>query len=186
MHYPAYTQMTQTDIPNYFTYAQKFVRPEHVFLDRASFPNYLHTVAGSVRRRDWNSLLAVEPNGIGTQGWAVMTITGGGQQMECHDACKQCSTALSISTLAPACKAPAFPGRSMLLRSGRGATSFATLNAINHIHNTPVDEHVLNSATFAADAKQRQIAAVSCCSRPQSEYSAEQHLHEKGYGVPTE
>ena len=44
-----YTQMTETDIPNYFTYAKKFVLADRMFssLTGPSFPNHLYTVAAT-------------------------------------------------------------------------------------------------------------------------------------------
>ena len=45
--YLCLTQLTQQDIPNYFTYAQNFVLADQMFssLQGSSFPNHLYTVA---------------------------------------------------------------------------------------------------------------------------------------------
>src|SRR5208337_1721682 len=46
--YLAFTQMSPNDIPNYWTYAQKFVLADAMFssLHGPSFPNHLYTIAG--------------------------------------------------------------------------------------------------------------------------------------------
>src|SRR5208283_1586285 len=43
------SQLTQQDIPNYYSYAQNFVLADHAFssLHGESFPNHLYTIAAS-------------------------------------------------------------------------------------------------------------------------------------------
>jgi phospholipase C len=70
--YLAFTQMGQQDIPNYWTYAQKFVLADAMFssLHGPSLPNHLYTIAGQS-----NNVVSI-PNLIDptSQGWGCDSV----------------------------------------------------------------------------------------------------------------
>ena len=173
--YLAYTQMTQTDIPNYFTYAQKFVLADKMFssIRANSFPNHLYTVAAQSGGVIGIPFSPVEPNGIGTQGWGCdddPTVVV--QQMDADDDVSNVRPCFDFPTLADSLQSAGISWAFYAPPFGTRGYQFSTLNAISHIRNTSLwTQHVPNSANFVSDAKNGRLPAVSwLVAGPQSEH----------------
>ena len=124
--YLAYTQMTQTDIPNYFTYAQKFVLADKMFssIRANSFPNHLYTVAAQSGGVIGIPFSPVEPNGIGTQGWGCdddPTVVV--QQMDADDDVSNVRPCFDFPTLADSLQSAGISWSFYAPRSALGAIS---------------------------------------------------------------
>ena len=171
----AYTQMSQTDIPNYFWYASHFVLADRMFssLHANSFPNHLYTVAAQSGGVIGIPFSPVEPNGIGNQGWGCdddPTVVV--QQMDAEGDVSNVKPCFDFPTLADSLESAGIAWTFYAPPPATRGYQFSTLNAINHIRNTSLwTTHVLNSTTFAADARNGNLPAVSwLVAGPQSEH----------------
>lgn len=171
----SYTQMTQSDIPNYFTYASKFVLADRMFssIRANSFPNHLYTVAAQSGGVIGIPFSPVEPNGIGTQGWGCdddPTVVV--QQMDADDDVSNVRPCFDFPTLADSLQSAGISWTFYAPPFGTKGYQFSTFNAINHIRNTSLwTQHVLNSSNFASDARNGKLPAVSwLVAGPQSEH----------------
>jgi phospholipase C len=173
--YLAYTQMSQADIPNYFTYASKFVLADKMFssIRSNSFPNHLYTVAAQSGGVIGIPFSPVEPNGIGFQGWGCdddPTVVV--QQMDADDDVSNVRPCFDFHTLADSLQSAGITWKFYAPPFGTRGYQFSTLNAINHIRNTAMwTQHVVNSTNFVSDAKNGRLPAVSwLVTGPQSEH----------------
>ena len=151
----SYTQLTASDIPNYYTYAQQFVLADHMFssLHGPSFPNHLYTIASQSGGAIDN------PNGAwgcdATAGTTVPVLKSDGtigSVFPCFD----------FPTLADGLQAANISWKYYASGQGEEGYIWSAFNAINHIRNTPLwAEHVLSDKQFATDAMNGQLPAVS-------------------------
>ncbi len=159
--YLGFTQLQQSDIPNYWKYAQNFVLADNMFsaLNGASFPNHLYTIAaqsGGV----WNNTLQINGHG---QLWGC----------DANPATQVPVLALNLVVTKPF---PCFDFQTLAdLLDGAGLTwafyappvgtagyVFSTYDAINHIRNTALwKEHVFLDTQFASDAKAGKLPNVA-------------------------
>jgi phospholipase C len=160
--YLNFEQLHQSDIPNYWTYAQNFVLADNMFssLNGASFPNHLYTIAaqsGGV----WNNTLQI--NGQG-QLWGcdanpltqVPVLAEGTLIVTKPFPC------FNFETLADLLDGAGISWKFYAPPAGTAGYVFSTYDAISHIRNTSLwTEHVVNQTEFAADAAAGNLPAVS-------------------------
>jgi phospholipase C/archaellum component FlaF (FlaF/FlaG flagellin family) len=153
-----YTQLQQSDIPNYFAYANNFVLADQAFssMSGASFPNHLYTVAatsGGVIGNPANSEDSwgcdAAPNitapALDSQGFLT-------NLYPCFDF-TTLTDVLDLSGISWKYYAPA---------AGESGYVWSTLNAINHIRNTSLwTQNVVAPSQFLSDAVNGTLPAVS-------------------------
>ncbi len=158
--YLAYTQMHETDIPNYFAYARAFVLGDRMFssLHGPSFPNHLYTVGAQSGGAIGN------PNSPEAKGiWGcdaddsvtVPILQPDGTQTRqppCFD----------FKTLADTLQAQNVSWKYYAPPKGDPGYIFSTLDAIRHIRESPLwVENVISDKQFTQDAKAGRLPAVS-------------------------
>jgi phospholipase C len=157
-----FQQLHQSDIPNYWTYAQNFVLADNMFssLQGASFPNHLYTIAaqsGGV----WNNTLQINGKGqlwgcdanplaqvpVLAEGTLVVT-----KPFPCFD----------FQTLADLLDGAGISWKFYAPPAGTAGYVFSTYDAINHIRNTSLwKSNVVLDTQFATDAAAGNLPAVS-------------------------
>jgi phospholipase C len=160
-----YTQLSQSDIPNYFALAQQFVIADRMFssLEGASFPNHLYTIAGESGGVVQNPEDPLNPKNTGILTWGcdsdsvttVMILDDEGDvstKYPCFD----------MPTLGDRLEAAGISWRSYAPGPGQPGYMFSTYDAIDHIRNTPLwAQHVVSDTQFATDALNGNLPAVS-------------------------
>ncbi len=159
----SYSQLTQQDIPNYYTYAQNFVLSDHTFssLHGESFPNHLYTIAAT------SGGVFTVPLALGSQqaaynwgcdlpsDYAVRVMDDEGDVSEsfpCFD----------FQTLADSLENAGISWKYYAPPQGTQGYQFSTYDAINHIRNSPLwEEDVVPDTQFATDAASGNLPAVS-------------------------
>src|ERR1051326_8698908 len=171
----AYTQMQQSDIPNYYSYASHYVLADRMFssIHANSFPNHLYTVSAQSGGVIGIPFSPVEPNGIGNQGWGCdddPTVVV--QQLDADGDVSDVKPCFDFPTLADSLESAGISWSFYAPPPGTKGYQFSTLNAINHIRNTSLwTSNVINSTNFAADARNGRLPAVSwLVAGPQSEH----------------
>ena len=163
----AYTQLTQQDIPNYWTYAQNFVLADAMFSSQAgpSFGNHLYTIAA--QSGGTNSI--PEAGGVISPQWGcdssqntvvrVMDVVGDiSEAFPCFDF-PTLADSLNNSLISWAYYAPSF---------GEWGYVYSAYDAIQHIRNSNVwNTNVLPSSQFVTDAM-NGLPAVSWVVAPGS------------------
>ncbi len=166
--YLAYSQYTEEDIPNYFTYARNFVLADGFFSSLAgpSFPNHLYTIGAQSAGAISN------PQGVHSWGCDsppearvdVMDAAGNiTPEYPCFD----------FETLADSLQARGISWKYYAPQQGEQGYIWSAFNAIAHIRLTPLwAEHVRPIQEFAQDALHGQLPAVSwlVAKRPESEH----------------
>jgi phospholipase C len=165
--YLPYRQFTQLGIPNYWTYAQKFVLADHMFssVHAPSYPNHLYTIAAQT-----DGVLEIPYNHITAHGtriidpdWGcdadpfttVRTLDANGNL----DAAFPC---FDFETLADRLEAKGISWKYYAPSKGERGYGFSTLDAISHIRNSDLwAEHVVPTTQFVTDASSGQLPAVS-------------------------
>ena len=158
-----YSQLTQADIPNYYTYAKNFVLADNAFssLHGESFSNHLYTIAAT------SGGVFTVPLALGSQGegfdwgcdlppdYAVRVMDDEGDVSEsfpCFD----------FQTLADNLQAAGISWKYYAPPHGTQGYQFSTYNSINHIRNSPLwTEDVVPDTQFAIDAANGNLPAVS-------------------------
>jgi len=150
------TQHLDSDIPNYWRYAEHFVLADRVFASLAgpSFPNHLYTVAaqsggviGNPNSLMWGCDAAeatradvMAPNGDKTR------------QFPCFE----------FPTLADRLESAMVPWRFYAPVAGQPGYIWSTLNAFGHIRNSDLwTQRVMSDAQFLEDASNGALPAVS-------------------------
>lgn len=156
--YLCYTQLTQTDIPNYFTYASKFVLADNAFssMRSASFPNHLYTVAATAGGAISNPINANSIWGCDAPPTIIVTVLDSqghaSSQYPCFD----------FPTLADSLGAAGLSWKYYAPASGQPGYEWSALDAINHIRNTSLwTQHVVPATQFITDALAGNLPAVS-------------------------
>ena len=158
----AYTQLTQADIPNYFTYAQNFVLSDAMFssIRSSSFANHLYIVAA----QDNNALEMNVPSGAqGNPAWgcdspagyvALLSDANGNlsQEPPCWD----------FQTLADSLQNAGVSWGFYSPAVGAPGHNFSTLDAIRHIRYGPLwTSNIFSDTQFIGDAQSGNLPAVS-------------------------
>jgi phospholipase C len=160
--YLNFEQLHQSDIPNYWTYAQNFVLADNMYsaLNGASFPNHLYTIAaqsGGV----WNNTLEI--NGKG-QLWGcdANPLTQVPALAEGTLIVTKPFPCFNFQTLADLLDGANISWKFYAPPSGTAGYVFSTYDAIEHIRETSLwTEHVVNQTEFATDAAAGNLPAVS-------------------------
>jgi phospholipase C len=157
------SQLTQQDIPNYYSYAQHFVLGDHMFssLHGESFPNHLYTIAAT------SGGVFTVPQPLGSQkagfnwgcdlpsDYAVRVMDSDGDVSDafpCFD----------FQTLADSLENANISWKYYAPPQGTQGYQFSTYDAINHIRNSPLwEQDVVPDTQFAVDAASGNLPAVS-------------------------
>lgn len=154
-----FSQMTQANIPNYFTYARNFVLADNNFssIHGTSFPNHVYTIAassagfiGQAHLPTNFSLHEVGCSADPTANAEVIDQYGNiSNQYPCVD----------IQTLGDSLTAAGINWTSY----APGHVIFNAYEAINHYYNNPTlwNQHVVTYQQFASDAQAGKLPAVS-------------------------
>ncbi len=159
--YMGYTQASQSQIPNYWAYAQNYVLADNAFssIQSDSFTNHLFTVAaqdngaifitGPTNSTESGSFGCDAP--AGTAGLIADAQGNISKQFPCWD----------IQTLADSLQSAGVSWKYYAPPQGARGYSFSTLDAINHIRNGPLwTTNVAKDSTFVSDAA-KGLPAVS-------------------------
>ncbi len=157
--YLGYTQFKQADIPNYWTYAQKFTLADHMFssLTGPSFPNHLYTIAATSG--------GVINNPYGAQGssWGCDA-----DAAELVDVMDQSGTithqppCFDFQTLADLLQNAGISWKYYAPGQGQSGYIWSTLDAIKHIREGALwNSNVVPDTQFIADAQSGNLPAVS-------------------------
>ncbi|MGH9432398.1 MAG: alkaline phosphatase family protein [Terriglobia bacterium] len=162
--YLAYSQLTQADISNYYTYAQNFVLADQMFssLHGPSFPNHLYTIAaqsgGVITTPFTGNSQGKPPSSWGCDSPSGTHVQILGQMGEFSDALP----CFDFQTLADNLDAAGVSWKYYAPPQGQQGYQFSTYDAINHIRNTSLwAEHVVPDTQFATDAASGNLPAVS-------------------------
>lgn len=153
-----YTQYNETDIPNYFAYARNFVLADRMFSSLAgpSFPNHLFTVSAQAGGIIGNPHPTGNAWGCDSDDSQEVPIEKGELGF---DSVRPC---FDFPTLADSLEGAHISWKYYAPPKGQYGYQFSTLDAIQHIRNTPLwGEHVVSDTQFAEDAKNGNLPAVS-------------------------
>ena len=168
------TQMYQSDIPDYWTYAQNFVLGDNMFssLMGPSFPNHLYTIAaqsgGVVNnpRTDKN----IGTLGNATKGWGCDVPNQTVQVENSSGAVSMQEACFNFETLADELDAKHYSWRYYAPPSGTGGYIWSTFDAIKHIRYGPDWKFVVPTEQFMTDAANGTLPTVSWIVTP-AQYS---------------
>jgi phospholipase C len=159
------TQFQQSDIPNYWTYAQNFVLGDNMFssLMGPSFPNHLYTVAAQAGGAINNP---VTDRNIGTlgnasRGWGCdvpnqqVEVQASNGSTHLQEAC------FNFQTLADELDARGYSWRYYAPPAGTSGYIWSVYNAIKHIRYGPDWKYVVPAAQFMTDAANGNLPTVS-------------------------
>jgi phospholipase C len=155
--YLAYSQYTETDIPNYFTYARHFVLADKFFssLTGPSFPNHLYTIGAQSGGAINNPSSA---NRWGCDSPANSRV----QVMEDDGTTIPEYPCFDFRTLADLLESEGLSWKYYAPGQDQSGYIWSALNAIAHIRLTQLwTEHVVPTADFVADAQNGNLPAVS-------------------------
>jgi phospholipase C len=161
-NYLAYTQASQTDIPNYWAYAQNFVLADRMFssIKSDSFTNHLYTVAA----QDNSAIMLKGPTRPkGNPGWGCDAPLGDvAELMDIQGNLHNEPPCWDFQTLADSLQSVGVSWKFYAPASGQIGYNFSTLDAINHIRNGPLwAANIVPDSQFAADALAGNLPAVS-------------------------
>jgi len=158
-----FSQLTQADIPNYWTWAQKFVLADAMFssMHGPSFPNHLYTVAAQDGGVEDNPNVSNSANGWGCDNPPGTTVP----VMNAQGFTEFVFPCFDFQTLADSLDS--VPGLNQPWRYyapvfGQPGYQWSVLDAINHIRNTSLwTTNVVPVNQFLTDAKAGTLPAVS-------------------------
>jgi phospholipase C len=153
----AYTQLTETDIPNYFRYARAFVLADRMFssLTGPSFPNHLYTVGAQSGGAINNPTSAAVWGCDADDTSSVETLSDQGtivRQFPCFD----------FATLTDRLDQAGMSWKYYAPGRGQPGYIWSALDAVRHIRLTPLwTDHVVPDTQFVLDAASGNLPAVS-------------------------
>lgn len=155
------TQLTQKDIPNYFTYAQNFVLADRMFssLQGASFANHLYMVAG----QSGGAFTVPAMGSITPKAWGCDSPDGTTVKVEDEDqTISSPFPCLEFPTLTDILDSAGISWKYYAPAQGQPGYVYSSLDAINHIRFGPEwQDHVVSDTKFATDAQNGTLPAVS-------------------------
>jgi phospholipase C len=159
--YLGYTQATQTQLPNYWTYAQDFVLADNAFssIQSDSFTNHLYTVAA----QSAGALFISGPTtGVQSGSFGCDAPVGtAGVTADDEGNISKVFPCYNMQTLADSLQSAGISWKFYAPPEGQRGYNFSTLDAINQIRNGPLwATNVVNDANFVSDAG-TGLAAVS-------------------------
>jgi phospholipase C len=160
--YLSLTQLYQTDLPNYWTYAQNFALADNAFssLRGASMPNHLYMVSAQSGGEFLNPLLGSQtPNYWGCDAPAATVARVQDPDTGLVTNPYPC---FDFQTLADSLETAGVSWRFYAPPEGTSGYTFNTLDAINHIRNGPLwSTNVVNTTQFITDVENNNLPAVS-------------------------
>lgn len=152
------SQLTSSDIPNYFLYAHHFVLGDNMFssLQGASFANHLYTV-GAQSGGAFTVPAPAQQNSWGCDAAPGTTVFVWDQD----DVVTDPFPCLEFNTLPDALEAAGISWHFYAPGQGMPGYVFSTLDAIDHIRNGPLWSNVVSENQFVLDAKAGNLPAVS-------------------------
>ncbi len=159
------TQLHQSDIPNYWTYAQNYVLGDNMFssLMGPSFPNHLYTIAaqsgGAVNnpRTDKN----IGTLGNAQKGWGCDIQNQKVQVKDSSGAISLQEACFNFQTLADELDAKHYSWKYYAPPSGKSGYIWSSFDAIKHIRYGPDWKYVVPTEQFMSDASKGTLPTVS-------------------------
>ncbi len=154
-----YTQMQQSDIPNYFAYAHQFVLADRMFssLDGPSFPNHLYTVAAQSGGAIGNLLNVTNGAwGCDSDDTATVDVMDSSGHITPQPPC------FDFKTIADSLQSAGISWKYYAPGFGQHGYNWSALDAIRHIRNGSLwSTNVVAETQFALDAQNGSLPAVS-------------------------
>lgn len=151
----SYTQLSQSQIPNYWNYAKTYVLADHMFSSLAgpSFPNHLYTIASQSGGAIGN------PNGSwGCDAASTVTV----KVLNSNGTTSNQYPCFDFQTLADLLQAANVPWKYYAPGQGQSGYIWSAFNAIRHIRMGPLwTQDVIPDTQFVADAMAGNLPAVS-------------------------
>jgi phospholipase C len=159
--YLCYTQLYQSDIPNYWTYAQNFALADNMFssIHTGSFPNHLYTIGAQ-------SGGAIDdphaPRGAGQWGCDAITGTAVPVLDPVTGKITKVFPCFDFQTLADLLDAAGISWKFYAPGKGQNGYQWSSFRAVNHIFNSSLwTTNVPSYTQFTADAMNGNLATVS-------------------------
>lgn len=160
--FEAFTQMTQDDIPNYWSYAQHFVLADHMFQSSngPSFPAHLYSIGAQAQGTITIGML---PGGAPTHDWGcdapAATFVN---QMDANGVISDVFPCFDFNTLADSMNAQGLSWKFYAPTAGERGYIFSAYDAIDHIRNSSYwSSNVKPVEQFVIDAMHGNLPAVS-------------------------
>jgi len=166
--YLSYSQLTQADIPHYYSYAEHFTLADNMFssLIGPSFPNHLYTVAAQSGGAINNPVL---PNGSQPQNWGCDSPVGTTVQViDAEGDFENLFPCFDFQTLADSLNNAGVSWKYYAETTpDTGGYSWSALDAVNHIRNSSQwTTNVVPYSQFVTDAMNGQLPAFSWVTPP--------------------
>src|SRR5258708_11954985 len=160
--YMSMSQMYQTDLPNYLSYAQTYTLSDQTFssLPRGSFPNHIYTIAADNFEATSNPANPGHPKfgywGCDAPAGSTVTLTTTSGKTSSVFPCFDNQTIGDLLTTAGVSWKYYAP------TENSAGYEWNAMDAINHIRNTSVwSSNVVSYSQFATDAQNGNLPAVS-------------------------
>ncbi|MBZ5681169.1 MAG: choice-of-anchor D domain-containing protein [Acidobacteriia bacterium] len=158
--YLAYSQLTQADIPNYFTYAKTFVLADHMYSSEhgPSLPNHLYTIAASA-----NGVISVPDIDSPNYSWGcdtdvAMTV----QVIDPLGNITNQPPCFDFQTLGDQMDSAGVGWKYYAPQFGQRGYTFSVYNNVRHIrYGSDWTSNVVPEAQFIADALAGNLPSVS-------------------------
>jgi phospholipase C len=178
------SQLQQTDIPNYFTYAQNFVLSDMTFsaLPSGTFPNHLYAVANDSD----GTFTTPGTSSNGDWGCDAPTTVTVAQQLGTNGVINQVYPCFSYTTLADELQAAGISWKYYAPPKGVNGYSYSTLNSFSQFRNTSLwNTNVVSYDDFITDVQNGTLPSVSWLSpgRIQSEHPPQDFCPGEGWTV---
>jgi len=152
------SQLKQSDLPNYFKYAQHFVLADNMFssIQGASFVNHLYTVGAQ------SANIFTQPSPAQTNGGSCDSIPGTSTYVWNDDnTVTQTFPCVDFTTLADELQSAGVSWKFYASLMGQPGYPFTTMAAISHIRFGSLWNNVVDHALFNKDALSGNLPAVS-------------------------
>jgi phospholipase C len=159
--YASVSQFYQSDIPNYWTYAQNFTLADNFFSTEIgpSFPNHLFTIAGE----DGNAADIPHGGGWGCDAQATTTV----ETIDANGVVKYVYPCFDFKTLGDLLDQNGISWKYYTPSKGSPGYIWSAYNAISHIRNgTDWTKNVVDYRQFATDAASGNLPTVSWLVQP--------------------
>jgi phospholipase C len=158
----AYTQLTEANIPNYFTYAKNYVLADNMFssIQASSFSNHLYIVAA---QSDGALDINLPSTATGNPAWGCDSPAGYTAIMmdDLGNLSKQ-APCWNFQTLADSLQNAGVSWGFYAPPTGAPGHNFSTLDAISHIRYSPLwTTNIFPDTQFVTDAQNGNLPAVS-------------------------
>jgi phospholipase C len=156
----ALSQVSQQDIPNYWTYAKTFTLDDHFFstINGPSFPNHLVTIMGSSRNTDDNPILNTY-HSWGCDAGKYTKVDAANPQTGDHYWIKPCFDA---NTLPDELQKAGISWKYYAPGQYQSGYIWSALNSIKHIRYSPLwQSNVPDTSQFIKDVKAGTLPQVS-------------------------